>query len=354
MNKNAKIYIAGHRGLVGSALVRQLKARGYHNLVTRTHAELDLTEQDAVRDFFAAEKPEYVLLAAAKVGGIHANNTYPAEFIQQNLAIQTNVIHEAWRNNVKRLLFLGSSCIYPRDCPQPIKEEYLLTGPLEATNRPYALAKIAGIEMCWSYNRQYGTKYIAAMPTNLYGPGDNYDLNNSHVLPALIRKFHLAKLAQEGDMAGIERDEALHGAIPADLKARLLETCTLHLAPEVTLWGTGTPRREFLYSDDMAEACIYLLEQPEGKLQSLFNDQQPPLVNVGCGEDRTIRELAELVKKVVGFSGSLAFDTSIPDGTMRKLLDVSKLKQMGWKATISLQNGLASAYKTYLKGLDKS
>lgn len=318
MNLESKIYVAGHRGLVGSALMRQLQAQGYTNLVTRTHAELDLTDQVAVREFFAAEKPEYVLLAAAKVGGIHANNTYPAEFIRQNLAIQTNVIHEAWHHDVQRLLFLGSSCIYPRDCPQPIKEEYLLTGPLEPTNRPYALAKIAGIEMCWSYNRQYGTKYMAAMPTNLYGPGDNYDLNNSHVLPALIRKMHEAK--QRGDK-------------------------------EVVVWGTGTPKREFLYSDDMAEACIYLLEQPEAKLQPLFGDDQPPLVNVGCGEDLTIRELAELVRDVVGFAGELTFDSTKPDGTMRKLMDVSKLKQLGWQATTPLQRGVVTAYDTYLEGL---
>src|SRR3990167_1646193 len=266
MDKNSKVYVAGHRGLVGSALVRRLLAGGHspQSLVLKTHQELDLTDQAAVREFFAQEKPEYVLLAAAKVGGIHANNTYPAEFIQQNLAIQTNVIHESWRNNVQRLLFLGSSCIYPKDCPQPIKEEYLLTGPLESTNRPYAVAKIAGIEMCWSYNRQYGTKYMAAMPTNLYGPGDNYDLNNSHVLPALIRKFHLAKLAQQGDLAGIMQDEVAHGTIPDDIRKMLglsprpsvlipdsLQSPALSpdltqppvLSPQsgVTLWGTGTP-----------------------------------------------------------------------------------------------------------------
>ena len=315
MNLESKIYVAGHRGLVGSALMRQLQAQGYTNLVTRTHAELDLTDQAAVREFFAAEKPEYVLLAAAKVGGIHANNTYPAEFIRQNLAIQTNVIHEAWRNDVQRLLFLGSSCIYPKDCPQPIKEEYLLTGPLEPTNRPYALAKIAGIEMCWSYNRQYGTRYMAAMPTNLYGPGDNYDLNNSHVLPALIRKMHEAK--QRGDK-------------------------------EVVVWGTGTPKREFLYSDDMAEACIYLLEQPEAQLQPLFGDDQPPLVNVGCGEDLTIRELAELVRDVVGFEGELTFDTSKPDGTMRKLMDVSRINGLGWQRKMPLKAGIASSYRDML------
>ena len=316
MNKDSKIYVAGHRGLVGSALMRQLQAKGYHNLVTRTHSELDLTEQAAVRALFVEEKPEYALLAAAKVGGIHANNAYPAEFIRQNLAIQTNVIDEAWRNNVKRLLFLGSSCIYPRDCPQPIKEEYLLTGPLEPTNRPYALAKIAGVEMCWSYNRQYGTKYVAAMPTNSYGPGDNYDLANSHVLPALIRKMHEAK--QRGDQ-------------------------------QMVVWGTGTPRREFIYSDDMAEACLYLLEQPEEKLQALFSETQPPLVNVGCGEDLSIRELAELVREVVGFTGILAFDASKPDGTMRKLLDVGKLRQMGWQASTKLRDGVANAYKDYLE-----
>ncbi|MCK9201497.1 MAG: GDP-L-fucose synthase [Gallionella sp.] len=315
MKQDSKIYVAGHRGLVGSALMRQLQAKGYQNLVTRTHAELDLTDQAAVRDFFAAEKPEYVLLAAAKVGGIHANNTYPAEFIQQNLAIQTNVIHESWRNDVQRLLFLGSSCIYPKDCPQPIKEEYLLTGPLEPTNRPYALAKIAGIEMCWSYNRQYGTKYMAAMPTNLYGPGDNYDLNNSHVLPALIRKMHEAK--QRGDK-------------------------------EVVVWGTGTPKREFLYSDDMAEACIYLLEQPEETLQPLFGSDQPPLVNVGCGEDLTIRELAELVREVVGFGGELTFDVSKPDGTMRKLTDVSRINALGWKRQMLLKAGIALSYQDML------
>lgn len=314
MNKESKIFVAGHRGLVGSALMRQLEARGHTNLITRTHAELDLTEQAAVRDFFEQEKPEYVLLAAAKVGGIHANNTYPAEFIRQNLAIQTNVIHEAWRSGVKHLLFLGSSCIYPKDCPQPMKEEYLLTGPLEATNRPYALAKIAGIEMCWSYNRQYGTKYLAVMPTNLYGPNDNYDLNNSHVLPALIRKMHEAR------------------------------ECG---SKEVVVWGTGTPRREFLYSDDMANACIYLLEQAEEKLSGLFNDEQPPLVNIGCGEDISIRELAELVKNIVGFNGQLVFDTGKPDGTLRKLMDVSRLAGLGWKASTALEDGITNAYATY-------
>ena len=316
MNLKSKIYIAGHRGLVGSALLRSLAAKGYNNLVLRTHAELELRDQAAVQAFFAAEKPEYVILAAAKVGGIHANNTYPAEFIHDNLVIQSNIIHSAWQHNVDRLLFLGSSCIYPKECPQPMKEEYLLTGPLEPTNRPYALAKIAGIEMCHAYNRQYGTKFMAAMPTNLYGPNDNYDLNNSHVMPALIRKMHEAR--QRGDK-------------------------------EVVVWGTGTPRREFLYSDDMADACLYLLEQPESKLCDLFNDERPPLVNIGCGEDLSIRELAEMIAETVGYSGKLVFDSTKPDGTMRKLMDVSRMKGLGWTATTSLRKGINSAYQSYLE-----
>jgi GDP-L-fucose synthase len=316
MNKDAKIYVAGHRGLVGSALVRRLNAGGYNNLILRTHAELELRDQTAVREFFEREKPEYVILAAAKVGGIYANNTYPAEFIHDNLVIQTNVIHSAWQNGVKRLLFLGSSCIYPKLAPQPMKEECLLTGLLEPTNRPYALAKIAGIEMCWSYNRQYGTQYMAAMPTNLYGPNDNYDLNNSHVTPALIRKMHEAK--QRG-------------------------------AKEVVVWGTGTPKREFLYSEDMADACIFLLAQPQDKLAALFSEEQPPLVNIGCGEDLTIRELAQLVADIVGFKGELTFDTSKPDGTMRKVMDVSLLKRMGWSATTELRKGINNAYQAYLE-----
>jgi GDP-L-fucose synthase len=315
MNKDAKIYVAGHRGLVGSALVRRLNAGGYNNLILRTHAELELRDQTAVREFFARETPEYVILAAAKVGGIYANNTYPAEFIHDNLVIQSNVIHSAWQNGVKRLLFLGSSCIYPKLAPQPMKEECLLTGPLEPTNRPYALAKIAGIEMCWAYNRQYGTKYMAAMPTNLYGPNDNYDLNNSHVLPALIRKMH------EGKQSA---------------------------AKEVVVWGTGTPKREFLYSEDMADACIFLLEQDEDKLASLFNEAMPPLVNIGCGEDLTIKELAEMVAEVVGFKGGLTFDTSKPDGTMRKVMDVSRINKLGWKRTMQLKDGIGLSYQDML------
>lgn len=316
MERQAKIYVAGHSGLVGSALMRNLQFRGYENVITRTHAELDLTNQAAVDIFFKEEKPDYVFLAAAKVGGIHANNTYPAEFIRDNLAIQTNVIHAANQSNVKRLLFLGSSCIYPKHCPQPIREEYLLTGPLESTNRPYALAKIAGVEMCHAYNRQFGTRNIAVMPTNLYGPNDNYDLNNSHVVPALIRKMHEAK--QRGDN-------------------------------EVIVWGTGTPRREFLYSEDMADACLHLLEQPEECLQSLFNETDPPLVNIGCGKDLSIGKLAELIRRVVGFGGELKFDTSKPDGTMRKVMDVERLHLFGWHAKTPLEEGIDLAYCDFMQ-----
>ena len=299
---------------MGSAIVRRLQSAGYANIITRTHGELDLTRQPAVQEFMNAERPEYVFLAAAKVGGILANDTYPAEFIEQNLAIQNSVIHESWRAGVKRLLFLGSSCIYPRDCPQPIKEEYLLTGPLESTNRAYAVAKIAGIEMCWSYNRQYGTRFLAVMPTNLYGPGDNYDLKNSHVLPALIRKMHEAK----------ERG-----------------------IPEVIVWGTGKPRREFLYSEDMADACVTLIGMKDEPFNAQVS-QYPPLINIGCGVDLTIRELAELVAKTVGFKGALKFDTSKPDGTPRKLLDVERLFSLGWRPTIPLDAGIKAAYLDFL------
>lgn len=319
MEKSAKIYVAGHRGLVGSALVRKLKANGFTNLLLRTHAELDLCDQAATGAFLASEKPDYVFLAAAKVGGILANNTYPAEFIQANLAIQTNVIHSAYLNGVRRLLFLGSSCIYPRDCPQPIREEYLLTGPLEPTNRPYALAKIAGVEMCWSYNRQYGTKYLAVMPTNLYGPGDNYDSMASHVIPALIRKFHHAKIS--GDA-------------------------------EVVVWGTGTPRREFLFSDDMADACVALMCLPDADFNAALEGEradQPPLINIGLGSDLTIAELAEAVGQATGYEGSVVFDPTKPDGTLRKCMDVSKMAALGWQAETSLQVGLGIAYADFLK-----
>ena len=318
MNKHipldAKIYVAGHRGMVGGAIVRNLQAAGYCNIVSRTHAELDLTNQAAVDAFFAAEKPQYVFLAAAKVGGIHANNVYRGEFIYQNLMIQNNVIDAAHRNNVDRLMFLGSSCIYPRDCPQPIKEEYLLTGPLEQTNQPYAVAKIAGIEMCWSYNRQYGTRYLAVMPTNLYGPGDNYHPENSHVIPALIRKAHEAKVSG---------------------------------APSMSVWGSGNPRREFLYCEDMADACVYLLNLPDAEYAKLLTSDQPPLVNIGVGEDVTIRELAETVASVVGFQGQLVFDATKPDGTPRKLMDVSRLSGMGWRAHMPMQKGLELAYAEF-------
>src|SRR5574340_764593 len=317
MNPNDKIYIAGHRGLVGSALMRNLKTRGYTNLLTRTHAQLDLTVQAEVEAFFEVEKPDYVFLAAAKVGGIHANNEYPAEFTRDNPAIHTNIIHAAYRNNVRRLLFLGSSCIYPKLAPQPMKEKHLLTGPLEPTNRPYALAKIAGIEMCWSYNRQYGTQYLAVMPTNLYGPGDSYDLQNSHVIPALIRKMHEARV--RGDK-------------------------------EAVVWGTGAPYREFLYSDDMADACVFLMNLPDAQFASLLSPRFPPLINIGCGEDLTIRELTETVKEVVGYPGDIVFDTSKPDGTPRKLLDVSRLAALGWKPHISLKEGIAQAYRDFLRG----
>ena len=316
MDLNAPIYVAGHRGLAGSALVRRLTSQGYRNLLTRSHGELDLTDQAAVRRFFDKEKPAYVFVAAAKVGGILANSDYPAEFIQANLAIQTNVIHEAWRNGAKRLLFLGSSCIYPRDCPQPIKEEYLLTGPLELSNRAYAIAKIAGVEMCRSYNRQYGARCLAAMPANLYGRGDNYDLAVAHVLPALLRKMHEAK--------HLRRDR-------------------------VTVWGTGRPRREFLYSDDMADACVLLMGLPDERFDELLRGPSEfPLVNIGCGEDQTIAELARLVASVVGFGGALEFDTSKPDGTPRKLLDAGRLKRFGWSPRTGLKAGIAAVYEDFL------
>ncbi len=321
MNRDSKIYIAGHRGLVGSALARRLNNSGYSNIITFTHAQLDLVDTAKVNDFFTSERPEYVFLAAAKVGGIVANNTYPADFIYQNLMIQTNVIDAAHRAGVKRLLFLGSSCIYPRDCPQPIKEAYLLTGPLEPTNRPYALSKIAGIEMCWAYNRQFGTEYLAVMPTNLYGPGDNYDLNNSHVIPALIRKMHEAKM--RGD-------------------------------EQVVVWGTGTPHREFLFSDDMADACIFLMQMQEEGFSSLVTEPaSPPLINIGCGKDLSIRALAETVKAVVAFDGDLVFDSSKPDGTPRKLLDVSRMSRLGWKSKTGLYEGLNRAYQDYLSHLSE-
>ena|SRR5688572_12956371 len=309
-----KVYVAGHRGMVGSAIVRALKARGRDEIVTRTHAELDLTDQAQVRAFLAAEKPGRVVIAAAKVGGIHANNTYPAEFIYENLMIEANLVHEAWRAGVRELLFLGSSCIYPRMAPQPMREDSLLTGTLESTNEPYAIAKIAGIKLCESYNRQYGTDYRSVMPTNLYGPGDNYHPENSHVIPALLRRFHEAKLAQ---------------------------------APEVVIWGTGKPRREFLYVDDMAEASVHVMELDQATYAA---NTKPMLshINVGSGEDIAIAELAALIGKVVGYSGRIAYDASKPDGTPRKLMDVGRLHALGWAPRVGLEEGLERAYRDFL------
>lgn len=308
-----RIYVAGHRGLVGSAIVRTLRKRDYTNIITRTHAELELTDQEQVRAFFAQEQIDEVYLAAARVGGIHANNTYPAEFIYDNLMVQANVIHEAWRAGVKKLLFLGSSCIYPRLAEQPIKEEYLMTGALEPTNEPYAIAKIAGIKMCESYNRQYGTDFRSVMPTNLYGPGDNYHPENSHVIPALIRRFHEAKLSG---------------------------------ADKVVIWGTGTPRREFLYVDDMADACVHVM----GLGRSVYEKHTTPMlshINVGTGEDVTIREVAEVIRKVVGYTGQIEFDSSKPDGTPRKLMNTAKLTSLGWRPGMRLGEGIKETYERF-------
>ncbi len=304
MDKNSKIYVAGHRGLVGSAIVRRLKVEGYDNLLLRTSSELDLRDGPSVKAFFESERPDYVFLAAAKVGGIWANSHYPADFIYDNLAIEINIIHNAYLSSVKKLLFLGSSCIYPKFAPQPMKEEHLLSGTLEPTNEPYAVAKIAGIKMCESYNRQYGANFISVMPTNLYGPNDNFDLENSHVLPALIRKFHEA---------------GVNGS------------------PSVIVWGTGNPRREFLHVDDLADACVFLMQN--------YNDSE--LINIGTGEDQTIKELALLIKEVVGFEGKVEFDTSKPDGMARKLLDVSKINSLGWQAKIDLRQGIEMTYRWY-------
>jgi len=302
MEKESKIYLAGHRGMVGSAIKRRLETEGYSNFVLRTSKELDLRNQREVTDFFSEEKPDYVFLAAARVGGIVANNSYRGEFLYENLMIQNNVIHESYRNGVKKLMFLGSSCIYPKLAPQPLKEEYLLTGPLEYTNEPYAIAKIAGIKLCDAYRAQYGCNFISVMPTNLYGPNDNYDLNNSHVLPALLRKFHEAK---QSDLAQVE------------------------------VWGSGNPKREFLHADDMADACVFLMK----------NYSEDGLINIGVGEDLSIKELAEMIKDIVGYKGKIIFDSSKPDGTPRKLMDVSKLSSLGWKASISLKEGIAQVYK---------
>ncbi|MHB8742013.1 MAG: GDP-L-fucose synthase [Sulfuricaulis sp.] len=314
MNPDSRIYVAGHRGLVGSAITRRLVSGGYSHIIRRTHAELDLTEQRAVNEFFEKETPEYVFLAAAKVGGIQANNTYRADFIHQNLMIESNIIHAAYRHGVKKLMFLGSSCIYPKHAPQPMKEEYLLTGILEPTNEPYAIAKIAGIKMCDAYNRQYGTNFMSAMPTNLYGLGDNYDLKNSHVLPALVRKMHEAKSQGTQD---------------------------------AVVWGSGTPKREFLYSDDLADAVVFLMEKYNASDVGEF-------VNIGVGKEITIRELAELIADVVGFRGQLIFDRSKPDGTPRKLLDVSRLHALGWQAKTGFREGITKAYADYLQNFARA
>jgi GDP-L-fucose synthase len=316
MSKHSKIYVAGHRGLAGSAIVRELERQGYTNTVVRSHSELDLENLEATQRFLDLERPEILFLAAAKVGGIHANNTYPVDFLMRNLLIEANVCRAAYAVRVNRLIFLGSSCIYPRDCPQPIKEDYLLNGTLEGTNRPYALSKIAGIEMCWAYNRQYGTKWLAAMPTNLYGPGDNYDLNNSHVLPALIRKVHEAISANRA---------------------------------EVVLWGSGTPKREFLYSDDLASALVFLATLDNSRYDALVDPSRCPIINVGSGVDQTIRELALTIGKVLGYRGEFVQDTSKPDGTMRKVLDVSKILGLGWAPKFDLARGLEMASRDYLQ-----
>ncbi len=313
MNRHDKIFVAGHRGMVGSAVGRRLLAAGFTNLVTRPRAELDLMDQRAVKEFFDQERPQHLVLAAARVGGILANSSHPAEFIRENLLIETHLIHEAYLHGVERLLFLGSSCIYPRDCPQPIREEYLMTGVLEKTNSAYAVAKIAGVEMCHAYNRQYGTRYICAMPTNLYGHEDNFDVETSHVLPAIIRKFHEAKI--DGN--------------------------------PVVLWGTGAPRREFLHVDDLADACVQIMMAAEDRLRWLFNDDSPPLMNIGCGQDLTIRELAQLVADITGYHGTVDWDHSKPDGTPRKLLDISRIQRLGWKARIPLPDGIREVYEWF-------
>jgi len=391
INKNSKIYIAGHRGLVGSAIVKNLKSKGYSNLVCRTHKELDLTNQKAVEEFFESEKPEYVILAAAKVGGIVANNTYRADFIYENLAIQNNVIHQSYVHGVKKLLFLGSTCIYPKEAPQPMPENCLLTSPLEYTNEPYAIAKIAGIKMCESYNIQYGTNFISVMPTNLYGPNDNFDLEKSHVLPALIRKIHLGKCLEENNWDAIKEDlnknpiEGVDGNSSQELiieklnkygiQFKIQNSCNpagtrtklnINLNEvQIEIWGTGKPRREFLYSEDMADACVFLLENRDFKdvianeVKQSTNDTCTPNsvktqeirnthINIGTGVDISIKELAKLIQNIIGFKGELYFNTEKPDGTMVKLTDPSKLHLLGWKYKVELEDGIKTMYEWYL------
>lgn len=369
LSPRTRIYVAGHRGMVGSAIVHRISAEGFSNIVTRSHDALDLTDQRDVRDFFQNQAIEYVVLAAAKVGGIHANNTYPADFIYQNIMIEANVISEAYRAGVTRLLFLGSSCIYPKDAPKPLREEHLLTGLLEPTNEPYAIAKIAGIKLCEAYNRQYGTRYRSVMPTNLYGPNDNFDLENSHVLPALIRKFHLAKLAVQGDWQSIQKDESRHGAIPDDFRTCLISISKFHghdslasgyglpstadpnTLPEsgVMLWGSGRPRREFLHVDDLADACFFVMNRHDDSFDARVVDGRAQILNIGSGEDQTIRELADQVAKIVGYTGDVFWDASKPDGVQQKLLDVSRINTLGWRSATPLQDGIKHTYAWYLR-----
>ncbi|OFY55087.1 MAG: GDP-fucose synthetase [Bacteroidetes bacterium GWF2_49_14] len=376
MERKSKIYVAGHKGLVGSAIWRNLEGKGYANLIGRTFEELDLRNQAAVEAFFASEKPEYVILAAAKVGGIMANNTYRGEFIYENLMVQNNVIHQAYVHGVKKLLFLGSTCIYPKECPQPMKEEYLLTGPLEQTNEPYAIAKIAGIKMCESYNIQYGTNFISVMPTNLYGPNDNFDLEKSHVLPALLRKIHLGKLLEEGEFDAIARDvevvEIVEGVEMVEEVKRALARVGVKRTDDgglttddegrtavighrssvaVEIWGSGTPMREFMWSEDMADACVFLMETDDGRRTTDGGHQSAVIdrVNIGTGKEISIRDLAYLIKDIVGFRGEVVFNSSKPDGTMRKVTDVSKLHSLGWSHKVELAEGIRRVYDWYLK-----
>lgn len=345
MNKNARIFVAGHRGLVGSALVKNLKQKGFHNIITREHRDLDLIDSVAVAEFFDKEKPEYVFLAAAKVGGIVANNSYRGQFIYDNLMIQSNVIHQSYVHGIKKLLFLGSTCIYPKNCPQPMKESYLLSDTLEYTNEPYAIAKIAGIKMCESYNLQYRTNFISVMPTNLYGPNDNFNLETSHVLPALLRKMHLAKLLSEGHLDAVLKDLNLESKEEA---LQYLKSFGV-TADSVEIWGSGAPRREFLWSEDMADACIFIMENRN--FDDTFSKDQKEIrnthINIGTGEDISIKALAELIKKEVGFNGRLVFNTDKPDGTLKKLTDVTKLKALGWSHKVTLEEGVKTIYKWY-------
>jgi len=363
MNPDSKIYVAGHNGLVGSAIVKNLQGKGYTNLITRTHAELDLTDQQAVAKFFEQEEPEYVFLAAGKVGGIVANNTYRADFIYENSMIQNNIIHQSYKNKVKKLLFLGSTCIYPKDAPQPMPEDCLLTSPLEYTNEPYAIAKIAGVKMCESYNLQYGTNFVSVMPTNLYGPNDSFDLEKSHVLPALIRKIHLGKALEKNDWETIRNDlnnlpiEGVDGKAGEEEILNMLSSYGIGISEQgtqpvvqVEIWGTGAPRREFLWSEDMADACVFIMESQDFKDLIDSQEVRNTHINIGAGEDISIKELAETIKEIVGFNGELYFNTDKPDGTMKKLTDVSKLHALGWKHNVELMDGLQELYNWYRLG----